>query len=90
MKHYLVIAMRHPHFDPAVVGPHLAYLDDLHARGLLASSGGFADGSGGAYVLQGVDDLAQALALADADPLALTGNSALTVREWKLADRGGR
>ncbi len=90
MKHYLVIAMRHPHFDPAVVGPHLAWLEDLHARGLLASSGGFGDGSGGAYVLQGLDDLARAQALAATDPLAATGNSALTVREWKLADRSGR
>jgi len=90
MKHYLVIAMRRPGFDPDVVAPHLAYLGDLHARGLLASSGGFADGSGGAYVLQGVDSLAEAQAIADADPLVLTGNSDLAVREWKLADRGGR
>lgn len=90
MKHYLVIAMRRPDFDPAVVAPHLAYLDDLHARGLLVSSGGFADATGGAYVLQGLDSLADAQALADTDPLALTGNSDLSVREWKLADRSGR
>ncbi|WP_447730077.1 YciI family protein [Pseudoxanthomonas suwonensis] len=90
MKHYLVIAMRRPGFDPAVVAPHLAYLDDLHARGLLASAGGFADGTGGAYVLQGIDSLAEAQALADADPLARTGSSDLTVREWKLANRGDR
>jgi Uncharacterized protein conserved in bacteria len=90
MKHYLVIAMRRPGFDPAVVAPHLAYLDDLHARGLLASAGGFAEGTGGAYVLQGVDGLAEAQAIVDADPLALTASSDFAVHEWKLADRRGR
>ena len=90
MNHYLGIAIRRPDFDPAVVAPHLAWLDDLHARGLLASSGGFTDGSGGAYLLRDLDSLADAQALAATDPLALTGNSDLTVREWKLADRSGR
>ncbi|WP_028917346.1 YciI family protein [Pseudoxanthomonas sp. J35] len=90
MKHYLVIATRRPDFDPAVVAPHLAYLDELHARGLLGSAGGFADGTSGAYVLQGVASLAEAQAIVDADPLALAGNSDLAVHEWKLADRSGR
>ncbi|RRN55031.1 hypothetical protein EIM48_12285 [Pseudoxanthomonas sp. SGNA-20] len=88
MKHYLVIAMRRPGFDPAVVAPHLAYLDDLDARGLLAASGPFADGSGGAYVLRGLASLGEAQAVAAADPLALTGSSSLEAREWTLAARG--
>ncbi|AJC47801.1 MULTISPECIES: YciI family protein [Xanthomonas] len=82
MKHYLVLAMRKPSFDERVVAPHLAFLDDLRARGLLALTGGFSDRSGGAYLLQGVDDLAQAQAIVAADPLAIHGSSDLTVYEW--------
>ncbi|MCW0454307.1 YciI family protein [Xanthomonas sacchari] len=82
MKHYLVLAMRKSSFDERVVAPHLAFLDDLRARGLLALTGGFSDRSGGAYLLQGVDDLAQAQAIVAADPLAIHGSSDLTVYEW--------
>ncbi|WP_295960586.1 YciI family protein [uncultured Xanthomonas sp.] len=82
MKHYLVLAMRKPSFDERVVAPHLAFLNDLRARGLLALTGGFSDRSGGAYLLQGVDDLAQAQAIVAADPLAIHGSSDLTVYEW--------
>lgn len=82
MKHYLVLAMRKPDFDQAVVAPHVAWLDGLRARGLLALTGGFGDGSGGAYVLQGVASLAEAQALVATDPLAVTGSSAITVHEW--------
>ena len=82
MSHYLVIAMRKPGFDTAVIGPHVAWLDDLRARGLLALTGGFGDGSGGAYVLQGLASLAEAQALVATDPLAVTGSSDITVREW--------
>ncbi|WP_295938435.1 YciI family protein [uncultured Xanthomonas sp.] len=82
MKHYLVLAMRKPSFDERVVAPHLAFLDDLRARGLLALTGGFSDRSGGAYLLQGVDDLAQAQTIVAADPLAIHGSSDLTVYEW--------
>ncbi|KAB7776123.1 YciI family protein [Xanthomonas sp. LMG 12460] len=82
MKHYLVLAMRKPSFDERVVAPHQDFLDDLRARGLLALTGGFSDRSGGAYLLQGVDDLAQAQAIVAADPLAIHGSSDLTVYEW--------
>ncbi|MEB1530026.1 YciI family protein [Xanthomonas sp. WHRI 7945] len=82
MKHYLVLAMRKPSFDETVVAPHLAFLDALRARGLLALTGGFSDRSGGAYLLQGVDDLAQAQAIVAADPLAIHDCSELTVHEW--------
>ena len=81
---YLVLAMRRPGFDPAVVAPHLAFLEDLRARGQLAMSGGFADLSGGAYVLENVASLAQAQAIAAADPLATTGSSDLAVHEWNV------
>lgn len=79
---YLVVAMRRPAFDEAVVAPHLAFLDDLRARGQLAMTGGFADRSGGAYVLENVASLEQAQAIVAADPLATTGSSDLTIHEW--------
>ena len=82
MKRYLVLAMRKPGFDAAVVEPHKAFLDVLMAEGRLAMTGGFSDRSGGAYVLENVASLADAQSIAATDPLATTGSSDLTVHEW--------
>jgi uncharacterized protein YciI len=84
MKHYLVLAMRKPNFDAAVVAPHLAFLDELRERGLLAMTGGFSDKSGGAYVLKNVDNLEQARVIVAADPLAIQDASELIVHEWNV------
>lgn len=81
MKRYLVMAMRRPGFDDAVVAPHLAFLDVLRNQGKLEMTGGFSDKSGGAYVLN-VDTLAEALAIAADDPLTTSDSSTLTVYEW--------
>ena len=82
MTRYLVMAMRRPSFDEAVIAPHLAFLDELRAAGQLEMTGGFSDKSGGAYVLANVASLEEAKAIAARDPLALTGTSDLTVHEW--------
>ena len=82
MKRYLVMAMRKPDFDDAVVAPHLAFLDQLRAQDQLELTGGFSDKSGGAYLLKNVDSLEQARAIAAADPLVLQDCSDLTVYEW--------
>ena len=82
MTRYLVMAMRRPSFDDAVIAPHLAFLDELRAAGQLEMSGGFSDRTGGAYVLVNVASLEEAKAIAARDPLALTGTSDLTVYEW--------
>lgn len=82
MTRYLVMAMRRPSFDDAVIAPHLAFLDELRATGQLEMTGGFSDKSGGAYVLVNVASLEEARAIAARDPLALTGTSDLTVYEW--------
>ncbi|KLI99781.1 YciI family protein [Luteimonas sp. FCS-9] len=79
---YLVLAMRRPEFEASVVAPHQAFLDDLRDRGLLEMTGGFGDGSGGAYVLRNVASLEDAQAIVAADPLALQGASDLVVRQW--------
>lgn len=81
MKRYLVMAMRKPDFDDAVVSPHLAFLDVLRNDGKLEMTGGFSDKSGGAYVLN-VESLAEAQRIAAADPLATADSSTLTVYEW--------
>ena len=87
---YLVLAMRRPQFDEAVVAPHLEWLDGLRARGQLAMTGGFSDRSGGAYVLQNVASLEAAQALVATDPLATHGSSDLAVHEWNVRDGSTR
>ncbi|TPD71673.1 hypothetical protein FJP69_06895 [Stenotrophomonas maltophilia] len=79
---YLVLATRLPGFTDAVVQPHRDFLDALQAEGRLQLTGGFADGSGGAYVLCNLDSLAQAQAIVATDPLVTMQASALSVHEW--------
>jgi len=79
---YLVLAMRLPGFTDAVVQPHRDFLDALQAEGRLQLTGGFADGSGGAYVLCNLASLAQAQAIVATDPLVTMQASALSVHEW--------
>ncbi|KMM77315.1 hypothetical protein ACP93_00185 [Xanthomonas sp. NCPPB 1128] len=81
---YLVLAMRRPDFDAAAVQPHLAFLDALRAQGRLQLTGGFADGSGGAYLLRNVASLAEAQAIVATDPLVTMQVSDLTVHEWNV------
>lgn len=79
---YLVLLMRRPGFDETLVAPHLAFLDELRARGLLEMTGGFSDRSGGAYLLRGVANLDAAKAIVERDPLAIHGASDIVVHEW--------
>jgi uncharacterized protein YciI len=81
MNRYLVLTRRGAAFDPAVIGPHYAFLDELRRSGRLELAGPFADRSGGAYVLQ-ADNLAAAEAIAWSDPLHLTHASQVIVHEW--------
>ena len=81
MKRFLVMTLRTPRFDPAVIAPHYAHLEALRAQGALELWGPFADRSGGAYVLR-AGSLEDAQAMAFADPLHLSGSSEVTVREW--------
>ncbi|WP_067854659.1 YciI family protein [Nocardia shimofusensis] len=83
MTKYLVMAMRTPRYDDAVIQPHRDFLADLLERGLLVESGKFGDSSGGAYVIR-AESLDVARELAFADPLHTTGASELTVYEWEI------
>ncbi|HVK52975.1 MAG TPA: YciI family protein [Pseudoxanthomonas sp.] len=82
MKRYLVMAMRTPAFSDAAIAPHLAFLDALRADGKLLMTGGFSDGTGGAYVLENLASLDEAQAIAARDPLNDGGASLLRVYEW--------
>jgi len=79
---YLVLAMRRAGFDEAAVPAHREFLDALREAGQLQLTGGFGDGSGGAYVLCNIASLDEALAIAARDPLATMRASDLTVHEW--------
>ncbi|MHA6204190.1 YciI family protein [Dyella soli] len=82
MNRYLVMVMRRPHFDPAMVQRHKDFLEGLRAGGTLEMTGGFSDKSGGAYVLR-VDSMDEALAIAHQDPAHLSGGWDITVYEWQ-------
>lgn len=81
---YLVLAIRRPTFRPEIGEAHQAFLADLRREGTLLMNGPFADKTGGAYVLQ-AEDLEQARAIADRDPLHVEGCSDLTVWEWNAS-----
>jgi len=83
MKRFLVLTMRTARFDPATIPAHYAHLDTLKAAGKLEAFGPFTDKSGGAYLVR-AESLQDARALAFADPVALTGSSEVTVREWNV------
>ncbi|QNK00576.1 YciI family protein [Dyella telluris] len=81
MNRYLVMAMRRPGFDPAVVQPHKDFLEGLRAGGRLEMSGGFSDQTGGAYLMRAAD-MDEALSIAHQDPAHTSGGWDITVYEW--------
>lgn len=81
MNRYLVMVMRRPSFDPAVVTLHRAFLDALRAQGRNELSGPLGNGSGGAYVLR-AESLEEAASMAHRDPCHTSGGWEVTVHEW--------
>jgi uncharacterized protein YciI len=81
MNRYLVLLIRRPGLDPAVVPLHQAFLEDMREQGRIELSGGFSDKSGGAYLLRAVDP-AEASAIVQRDPAHVSGGWDITVREW--------
>ena len=81
MYRYLVITIRTPQFQLAVIDAHYAFLDQLRQQGKLELSGPFTDKSGGAYLIQAAN-MEEAIALAFSDPVHTTNSSVVTVYEW--------
>lgn len=81
MNRYLVLVLRKPVFDAALIEPHRCFLADLRAQDRIELSGAFADGSGGAYLLR-ASTLDEATAIAHGDPLHTAAASTIVVHEW--------
>ena len=81
MNRYLVLLMRRPQCDPAVVPLHREFLETLRVQGRNELSGPFGDKSGGAYLLR-AESLDDALAIAHRDPAHTSGGWDVTVHEW--------
>ena len=75
--------------DRAVYEPHLpahiAYLQELKARGALVLSGPFADRTGG-MVLVNAASRAEAESIAEADPLIANRVDTYELREWLITE----
>jgi len=75
--------------DRAVYEPylpaHLAYLQELKARGALLLSGPFTDRGGGMVVIQAAS-CAEAEAIAQADPLVANQVDSYELREWLITE----
>jgi uncharacterized protein YciI len=82
MNRYLVMAMRRPDFDPAVVQPHKDFLEGLRAGGSLELAGPFGNQPGGAYLLR-AQSLDEARRIAHEDPAHTSGGWDITVYEWQ-------
>jgi uncharacterized protein YciI len=82
MQRYLVMVMRRPQCDPAMVQPHKDFVEGLRAGGRLEMTGPFSDQSGGAYLML-ANDLDEALATVHEDPAHVSGGWDITVYEWQ-------
>jgi uncharacterized protein len=86
---YLVIYRAGPAWPPGKrlselpLKEHGRYMLSLYAQGLLKFAGGFADDTGGAVVLEVVDQ-AQAEALVADDPAVKTGLFVHELHPWRL------
>jgi uncharacterized protein YciI len=81
MKRFLVMLMRRPQIDLAVIPLHRQFLDTLREQARNEMSGSFADQSGGAYLLR-AESLEEALEIAHSDPAHTSGGWDVTVYEW--------
>lgn len=81
MKRFLVMLMRRPQVDPAVISLHREFLATLREQGRNEMSGPFANRTGGAYLLR-AESLEEALQIAHRDPAHTSGGWDVTVYEW--------
>jgi uncharacterized protein YciI len=84
VNRYLVILLRRPHLDAAMVSAHRNFLAELRTLGRNEMNGPFGDGSGGAYLLR-ANDLDEARAIVQRDPASTSGGWEITVHEWQAS-----
>lgn len=65
------------------VPEHVAYVEDLHRKGVLIAGGPFRDGLGGMLLIEASDEAA-AHAIAAADPFITRGVERFAVRAWEV------
>jgi predicted dinucleotide-binding enzyme/uncharacterized protein YciI len=83
---YLVTSTRTAQFDPSYIPAHYAFLNHLQDEGRIEFYGPFSDQTGGAYLLDAAS-LDDAQALADSDPLVVSGSSSASVKMWTTGRR---
>ena len=81
MNRYLVILLRRPQYDPAVVPLHQQFLENLRSQERNELSGPFGDKSGGAYLLR-AESMDEALKIAHSDPAHTSGGWDVTLYAW--------
>ncbi|MBP2016882.1 uncharacterized protein YciI [Symbiobacterium terraclitae] len=88
---YMIRLTRKPGctITPELLQAHYAHLRRLQERGQLVLCGPFADRSGGMTIIR-ADSLAEAEAVAAADPLVSSGMEECEVRAWVLTGGEGR
>ncbi|NII10213.1 YciI family protein [Oleiagrimonas sp. C23AA] len=82
MARFLVLLMRRPTFDQALVPAHRRFLAELRQQGQLELAGPFGDGTGGAYLLR-AESLELARHIAHGDPLHVHACSDVSVHAWQ-------
>ena len=80
---YLVMVIRKPNFQSAIMDAHRSFLENLKRNDQLVFSGGFTDKTGGAYVIN-AQNREEATAIAYTDPLHTSGSSKITIHEWDV------
>lgn len=88
---YMIRLTRKPGCDitPELMRAHHSHLRRLEARGQLVLCGPFADKTGGMTIIR-AESLAEAEAVAAADPLVASGMEECEVRPWVLTGGVGR
>ena len=81
MGKYLVLIDRKPTFTGDFLHGHREFLQGLRENQTLLTAGGFADQTGGAYVLQ-ADSIEEARKMVKNDPMNQEIESVYTIKEW--------
>lgn len=83
MKYAAILTIIDVEGNQRIRPAHLTYINGLRAEGKVTQAGPFADGKGGMVIYE-ADSLAEARALAEADPVVKEGVRTLELREWTL------